>query len=193
MWISGEAPHSIGIPIRIPAIVVLSHISIIVPMRLWCCPDLTSSSTKCDIHPSWIAGTPRIDFLTFIIILRTGWSLLSIRNPSFLWIPVHWPSGCSVISEVMTRCKVWEEKTEQGWGQLHYKRCLSFSWKGLTRLDVEGKMTGQGINRIVFIQLLEGMIIKRTMNKKLAKKAKYCLWKEQWMWNEPWIYEQESC
>ena len=93
------------ITIRIPAVVVLSHMSIFMLMRLLCCPDLTSPSTNCDIHPSWIAGTQWIAFLTFIIILRTDRSLFSaldsrLHFPPFLWVPFLWPSGGQVVSVV---------------------------------------------------------------------------------------------
>ena len=69
IWISGVAPDSTRIAIRIPAVVVLSQLSIVVLMGFLCCPDLTSPSTSCDIHSSRIAYTQWIAFLTFMIAL----------------------------------------------------------------------------------------------------------------------------
>ena len=93
---------------------------IIASMRLIWIPVLTSSSTCCDIHPSWIAGTRWIAFLTLILILRTDRSLFSTLNPLSLWIFLPQPSGCPAIMEEMARDKGdWYKKTEQGWMQDH--------------------------------------------------------------------------
>ena len=68
--IRGEAPDSARIPIWVPAVVVLSHLTKIVLMRFLCCPGLTSSSTDCVVHISRIAGTQWIALLTLWIALR---------------------------------------------------------------------------------------------------------------------------
>ena len=97
--------------------------SVLMLMRLWGCPDLTSSPTNSDIHLSQIAGTQWTAFLTLIITLRTDGSLLSaldsrLRFPHLFWILFPWPSCCPVISEEMARYKG-EDNREQGWGQNH--------------------------------------------------------------------------
>ena len=60
IWVHGETPDSIRKNTTwIPAVVVLPQFySSSMLMRLLCCPDLTSSSTSCDIHPAQITDTP---------------------------------------------------------------------------------------------------------------------------------------
>ena len=113
--------------------VVLSHISKVVLMRFWFCPDLTSCSASRDICSSGIGDTRWIALPTFKITLRT--SLVSIPKKSIFPILRVPHSGCQVIREDMARDLVremvkeekagnmgdwvWEENAEQDWGQHH--------------------------------------------------------------------------
>ena len=107
VWVSGIAPETLRIPIRIPAVVVISHANrgVIIVVHV---PDLTSYSTCSDIYPSQIAGTKWVAFLTFILI--SDRSLFSALNPclSFppsLWILLPWPSDLPAIREEIARDK----------------------------------------------------------------------------------------
>ena len=124
-----------------------AHSVIFGHMRFWGCPELTSSPTSCDIHPSRIAFTQWIAFLTLVTTLRTDRSLLSTLDsrfqfPPLLWIPFPWPSGYPVISAEMARYKVErKEKTEQGWGQHHLCFHLTIAFN-----DWANFYTGRGGN-----------------------------------------------
>ena len=122
--ISGQAPHSSEIPIRVPAVVVISHIislyeGVYETMRFRCCPSLTGLSAFCDIHLSGVAGTRRVAFLT-IFILSADRSLLATLKHLFN------------SEEIAGDKDDWEEEEAHSWRRNHTrlgKKPLNGPWE----------------------------------------------------------------